>query len=96
MTKPKYIVLIFAACTALSAFALPSVAEARCFAFRDKDIRVCVDGSDGNARRQATSVCEDVTDGSCSISGDSGECRRSSSVRCYDGGGNEQNHINPD
>ena len=88
--------LLTALTLALATFVLPALAEARCFAFRDKDIKVCVEGSDGSARRQATSVCEDVTDGSCSIAGDSGECRRSSSVRCYDAGGNEQSHIDPD
>lgn len=85
--------------TLLCAVALlvgPSIAEARCFAFRGENIRVCVAGSDGNARRQATRVCEGVVGHSCSISGDSGECRRSSSVRCYDGAGREQSHINPD
>ena len=81
---------------ALGFAALPSMAEARCFAFRGHDIKVCVEGSDGSARRAATSVCEDVTGGSCSISGDSGECRRSSSVRCYDANGEEQSHIDPD
>ncbi|HJK94432.1 MAG TPA: hypothetical protein RMH85_05840 [Polyangiaceae bacterium LLY-WYZ-15_(1-7)] len=81
----------------LTMFALPALAEARCFSFRGKDIKVCVEGSDGDARRQATSVCEDVTgDSSCRISGDSGECRRSSSVRCYDANGDEQSHIDPD
>ncbi|MAQ15836.1 MAG: hypothetical protein CMN30_13705 [Sandaracinus sp.] len=87
---------IAALALAVSTFLLPGLAEARCFAFRGKDIKVCVEGSDGDARRAATSVCEDVTDGSCSISGDSGECRRSSSVRCYDASGNEQSHIDPD
>jgi hypothetical protein len=86
----------FAALALLGALALPSLAEARCFAFRGKDIKVCVEGSDGSARRQATDVCENVTGDSCSISGDSGECRRSSSVRCYDASGNEQSHIDPD
>lgn len=93
MTKTKNILLSL---VALAAFAAPSMAEARCFAFRGKDVRVCVEGSNGDARRQATSVCEDVTGGSCSIAGDSGECRRSSSVRCYDASGSEQSHINPD
>lgn len=82
--------------TATALFVGPSLAEARCFGFRGEDIKVCVSGSDGSARRQATAVCERVLGHSCSISGDSGECRRSSSVRCYDGSGNEQRQINPD
>ena len=61
----------------LGLFALPTVAEARCYAFRGQNIRVCVSGNDGGARRTATAVCERVTGSSCSISGDSGECRRS-------------------
>ena len=74
-----------------------ATAEAKCFGFRGKDIRVCVEGHDNAARRQATSVCEDVTDGSCSISGDSGStCQRSSSVRCYDASGDEQRRIELD
>jgi hypothetical protein len=82
--------------TATALLVGPAVAQARCFGFRGESIRVCVAGSDGNARRQATRVCEQVVGHSCSVSGDSGECRRSSSVRCYDGSGNEQSHINPD
>ena len=81
---------------ALSLFAAPALAEARCFGFRGENIKVCVEGSGGSARRQAQSVCEDVVGHRCSVSGDSGECRRSSSVRCYDGSGNEQRHIDPD
>ena len=92
MSKPS----LLTALTLASVLIVPSLAHARCFSFRDKDIKVCVEGSDGSARRQATSVCEDVSGGSCSISGDSGECRRSSSVRCYDASGNEQSHIDPD
>lgn len=80
--------------TVLALAALPSVASANCFGFRGKDIRVCVDGADGAARRRATEVCERVTGSSCSISGDSGSsCRHSSSVRCYDGSGAEQREI---
>lgn len=84
---------------ALAAFTLligPSLAEARCFSFRGEDIKVCVSGSGGSAERQAESVCEDVVGHSCSASGNSGECRRSSSTRCYDASGNEQSHIDPD
>lgn len=84
---------------ALAAFTLlvgPSLAEARCFSFRGEDIKVCVAGSGGSAERQAESVCEDVVGHSCSASGNSGECRRSSSTRCYDASGSEQSHINPD
>ena len=85
--------------TALAAafvFGSASVAEARCYGFRGKDFKVCVEGNNGSARRQATEVCEEVSGGSCSISGDSGECRRSSSQRCYDANGDEQSHIDPD
>ncbi|MBX3249836.1 MAG: hypothetical protein KF901_21845 [Myxococcales bacterium] len=89
--------LLPALLTALALVTLPSAVEAKCFGFRGKNIRVCVDGNDNAARRRATSVCESVTGESCSISGDSGSsCRRSSSVRCYDGGGNEQRDITVD
>ncbi len=72
-------------------------AEAKCFGFRGKDIRVCVEGHDNAARGRATDVCEDVTGGSCSVSGDSGStCQRSSSVRCYDASGDEQRRITLD
>ena len=87
---------IGALCAGCVALMIPSLAEARCFSFRGESIKVCVEGSDGSARRRASSVCEGVVGHSCSISGDSGECRRSSSVRCYDGSGNEQSHIDPD
>ena len=76
--------------------AAPSLASARCFSFRGEDIKVCVDGSDGAARRRAAEVCEDVVGHSCRVSGDSGECRRSGSTRCYDGNGDEHDHIDPD
>lgn len=87
-----------AALVAFSAavWVLPAVAEAKCFAFRGEDIRVCVDGDDNAARRRASQVCEGVVGHSCSISGYSGECRRSSSVRCYDQAGEEQRSIESD
>ncbi len=85
--------LILSAAAILAVVGGASVAEAKCFAFRGKDIKVCVDGDDNAARRRATSVCEDVTGSDCAISGYSGECQRSSSVRCYDGSGDEQRRI---
>lgn len=75
---------------------VPAVAEAKCFAFRGEDIRVCVAGDDNAARRRASEVCEEVVGHSCSVSGYSGECRRSSSVRCYDEAGEEQRSIESD
>ncbi|HHH31481.1 MAG TPA: hypothetical protein ENK57_24470 [Polyangiaceae bacterium] len=81
---------------ALSLFVAPSLAEARCFSFRGESIKVCVEGSNGSARHQAEEVCEGVVGHSCSSSGNSGECRRSSSVRCYDASGEEHDHLNPD
>lgn len=72
------------------------VAEAKCFGFRDSDVRVCVPGNDNAARRRASEVCEDVTGSSCTVSGYSGECRRSSSTRCYDESGAEQRQIESD
>ncbi len=85
--------------TLIAAFALGTsgVAEAKCYGFRGNNIRVCVEGHDNSARRQATSVCEDVTGSSCSISGDSGStCQRSSNIRCYDADGDEQRRIELD
>ena len=81
---------------AVALVAAPSLAEARCYSFRGESIKVCVAGSGGSAERQAESVCQGVVGHSCSASGNSGECRRSSSVRCYDASGSEQNHIDPD
>ena len=75
---------------------LASTASAKCFGFRGEDIKVCVDGTDNSARGQATSVCESVTGNSCSISGSSGECRKSGSTTCYDGDGNEHSHLTAD
>lgn len=88
--------LFVGALTVLAMAGGASVAEAKCFAFRGQDIRVCVDGDDNAARRRATNVCSQVTDSTCSISGYSGECRRSGSTRCYDGSGEEQRHIESD
>ncbi len=76
--------------------AAPPSAEADCFGFRGENIKVCLDGSDNSARRKAAEVCEDVVGHSCSVSGSSGSCRRSSSVRCYDESGDEQSSIDPD
>lgn len=77
-------------------FSVAQGAEAKCFGFRGQNIKVCVDGHDNSARNRATSVCEDVTGDDCSISGQSGECRRGSNMTCYDGNGNEQSHIESD
>lgn len=82
-----------AALALVGLLAFPALAEAKCFAFRGEDIRVCVDGDDNAARRQAAEVCEGVVGHACSVSGYSGECRRSSSVRCYDAEGEEQRSI---
>ncbi|MFO0693733.1 MAG: hypothetical protein U0230_09285 [Polyangiales bacterium] len=76
--------------------AAPPVAQAKCFGFRDSDVRVCVPGNDNAARRRASEVCEEVTGSSCSVSGYSGECRRSGSTRCYDAAGTEQRQIESD
>lgn len=76
--------------------ALPATAEAKCFAFRGEEIRVCVDGDDNAARRRASEVCEGVVGHACSVSGYSGECRRSGSVRCYDHTGAEQRSLESD
>jgi len=75
---------------------IPSVAAAKCFAFRGEDLRVCVTGDDNAARRRASEVCEGVVGHACSVSGYSGECRRSSSVRCYDEAGEERRSIESD
>ena len=71
-------------------------ASADCFAFRDLDLKVCIEGDDNAARKKATEVCEDVSDKDCSITGSSGECRESGSKKCYDESGKEQKHIKVD
>jgi hypothetical protein len=81
--------LLFAAALTV----MPGVAEAKCFAFRGQTLRVCVDGDDNASRRAATAVCERVSGASCSVSGYSGSCQRSSSVRCYDARGQEQRSL---
>lgn len=72
------------------------IAQAKCFGFRDSDVRVCVPGNDNAARRRASEICEEVTGSSCSVSGYSGECRRSGSTRCYDASGAEQRQLESD
>lgn len=76
--------------------ALAPAANAKCFAFRGEDIKVCIDGDDSSTRRQAEDVCEGVVGHDCSISGYSGECRTTSSLKCYDGNGEEQRYITAD
>ena len=73
-----------------------NVAQADCFSFRDLDIKVCLEGDDNDARKAATAVCEEVTGEDCSISGTSGECRKSGSTTCYDESGEEQKYIKVD
>ncbi len=80
-----------------SVLAIAGPAEAKCFGFRDNNIRVCIEGHNNAARNQATRVCEDVTGSDCRISGDSGStCQRSSNIRCYDADGDEQRRIELD
>ncbi len=74
----------------------PSTADAKCFAFRGNDVRVCVDGDDNAARRRATEVCETVTGGACATTGYSGACRRNGTVRCYDAAGEERREVQSD
>jgi hypothetical protein len=71
-------------------------ASADCFAFRDLDLKVCIEGDDNAARKKAEEVCEEVSDEKCSISGSSSECRESGSKKCYDESGDEQKHIKVD
>ena len=71
-------------------------ARADCFAFRDLDLKVCVEGDDNDARKKAEEVCEEVSDDDCSISGSSSECRESGSKKCYDESGEEQKYLKVD
>ena len=84
------------ALTGLLLMGTTGTAEAECFGFRGESIKVCVPGSDNAARRRAAEVCEEVVGHSCSVSGTSGSCRRSSSTRCYDGDGQDQRELDPD
>lgn len=94
--SPRNLFLCLTILGTLGTFAAPSVAEAKCFAFRGLDLRVCVDG-DGNAsRRTAVDVCERVSSESCSVSGYSGSCRTSGDTHCYDSTGTEQRSIESD
>ena len=71
-------------------------ANAKCFSFRDLDLKVCIDGDDNDARKAAEKVCEDVSKEDCKISGSSGECRASGDKKCYDKDGKEQKHLKAD
>ena len=75
-------------------FFFAAEANAKCFAFRDLDLKVCVDGD--AARKAAVEVCEDVSKKDCKISGSSGECRPSGDKKCYDKDGKEQKHLKAD
>lgn len=78
-------------------FAITSVAStasAKCFAFSDADIKVCIDGNDNATRRQAQEVCEDATGDDCgNITGYSGSCNGSN---CYDESGDQVRSISVD
>lgn len=71
-------------------------ANAKCFGFSGLDLKVCVEGDDNSARKEAEKVCKEVSKEACKISGSAGECRESGSKKCYDKDGKAQKHIKMD
>lgn len=67
---------------------------AKCYGFRDADIKVCVNGDSNADRKKATETCKKVVGADCGgITGNSGSC---TGPKCYDEGGNKKSNIKVD
>ncbi|HMV42365.1 MAG TPA: hypothetical protein PK079_02555 [Leptospiraceae bacterium] len=67
---------------------------AKCYGFRDADIKVCVNGDSNADRKKASETCKKVVGADCGgITGYSGSC---TGPKCYDDGGNKKSNIKVD
>ena len=64
---------------------------AKCYGFRDADIKVCVEGDSNADRKKAGEVCKKVNGSDCGqTTGNSGSC---TGPKCYDADGNQNKNI---
>ena len=88
----KKISLVLSLLVALT-FAASSI-SAKCYGFRDADIKVCVNGDGFKERKKAEDICKSVTGSDCGkITGNMGSC---TGPKCYDEGGKQNKNIKVD
>ncbi|TGL56490.1 hypothetical protein EHQ58_17890 [Leptospira ognonensis] len=65
--------------------------SAKCYGFRDAEIKVCVEGDSNADRKKAGEVCKKVNGSDCGLTtGNSGSC---TGPKCYDANGNQNKNI---
>ncbi len=65
--------------------------SAKCYAFRDAEIKVCVEGDSNADRKKAGDVCKKVKGSDCGLTtGNSGSC---TGPKCYDEDGKQNKNI---
>lgn len=85
----KKISLVFSLIAVMSFLA--SGLSAKCYGFRDADIKVCVNGDSFADRKKASEVCKGVKGSDCgAITGNSGSC---TGPKCYDENGKKDSNI---
>jgi hypothetical protein len=79
---------------AISIFSFAEL-SAKCFGFsKNKDYKVCIDGESNAVRKQAQEVCKSKSGSDCgNITGYSGSCNASGSVKCLDASGAEKKSL---
>lgn len=85
----KKISLVLSLLVALT-FAASSI-SAKCYGFRDADIKVCVEGDGFKERKKAEDICDKIKGSACGkITGNTGSC---TGPKCYDESGNQNKNI---
>ncbi len=68
--------------------------SAKCYGFRDADIKVCINGDSFADRKKAGEVCKKVNGSDCgATTGNSGSC---TGPKCYDESGSKKSNIKVD
>ena len=68
--------------------------SAKCYGFKDADIKVCVNGDGFKERKKASDICKSVSGTDCGgITGNSGSC---TGPKCYDESGSKKSNIKVD
>lgn len=72
--------------------------SAKCFGFsKNKDYKVCIDGDSNAVRKKARDVCKSKSGSDCgNITGYSGSCNASGSIKCLDESGSEKKSLKAD
>ncbi|MBP7283242.1 MAG: hypothetical protein KBA66_16775 [Leptospiraceae bacterium] len=74
-------------------FAASSI-SAKCYGFKDADIKVCVNGDGFKERKKAGDICKSVSGKDCGgITGNMGSC---TGPKCYDESGKQDKNIKVD